>query len=191
MAGFMERMEEMDRLVVDKLREVHQKRAKSINARRREPASFRVGAKVWYQPERQPGTDKLEPRWKGPALVLEHEGQFSYVVQLRPGVVQKAHRSQLKPHVEDEYHGKSVPLFYFSGRAPELEAAVDEWKTRTVLDHRRGNKGEMEFLVQWEDAEGEQPTRQPWSDFAVAVNSDFLQYCADKHLSLDLAALAA
>ena len=174
MEEFMKEMKKMDVLAADAIRRAHERRAKEVNARRKEPAPLVVGAKVWYQPERQPGVDKLEPRWKGPAKVLAREGQHSYVVELRPGVQHKAHRGQLKPHVEDEYNGEPFPLYYFSGRAPELEAAADEWNTKAVLKHRIGAGGKLEFLVVWQ--EGDKPTWQPWNDFVAGINTDVLQY---------------
>ena len=77
---------------------------------------------MWYRPEPRPGRDKLEPTWKGLETVLERLGNHSYVVEVSKGKRQETHRSQLRPHVEDEYHGNPYPLHYFSGRA----AVVDE-----------------------------------------------------------------
>jgi hypothetical protein len=191
MAQFMENMQKVDEMVVEALTQAHAKRAKEANARRRDPPPFAKGAKVWYQPERQPGTDKLEPRWKGPAVVLAREGQSSYVVEVKPGVRQKAHRSQLKEHVEDTYHGDPVPLHYFSGKAPALEAATDEWRTKEVKGHREGKDGQLEFSVLWEEGDPNKPTWHPWRDFISGINSDVLRYCREHHVPLDVAARAA
>ena len=105
---------------------------------------------MWYRPERQPGTDKLEPMWKGPGLVVSRVGNHSYEVELRPGARQPAHRSQLKPHSEDEFAGMPLPMYYFTGKASELEATPDEWEVKAIVDHRRGASGKLEFLVEWE-----------------------------------------
>ena len=191
MADFITHMREVDDRVVKALSAVHAQKAREINARRKDPPPFAKGAKVWFQPERQPGTDKLEPRWKGPAVVLAREGQNSYVVQLKPGAHHKAHRSQLKHHVEDTYHGQPVPLYYFSGRAPELEAATDEWRTKEIRGHRKGKDGELEFLVLWEEGDPTKPSWHPWRDFVYGVNSDILRYCREKRVPLEVSAWAA
>ena len=114
---FMERMQSLDEKMSNTLNELHEKRKDAINARRREPPRLEVGAKVWYRPERRPGTDKLAPMWKGPCTVHDREGQHSYIIEVTPGHLHAAHRSQLKPHVEDEYEGDPFPLYYFCEKA--------------------------------------------------------------------------
>jgi len=63
MEDFMRRMRQLDKQVVEALGRVHAQRAREANSRRRDPPPFAKGAKVWFQPERQPGTDKLQTNW--------------------------------------------------------------------------------------------------------------------------------
>ena len=51
----------------------------------------------------------------------ERVGSNSYVVEVAPGVMKEAHRSQLKPHTEETMREDSLPLYYFSGKAAPLE----------------------------------------------------------------------
>ena len=108
--AFMRKMKEQDEAVAKRLNDIQLKRAVSTNASRREPPPLKVGSKVWYHPEPQPGRDKLEPRWKGRGIVLRRVGAHSYVVQLKTGAEQEAHRSQLRPHFEDQYIRDILPL---------------------------------------------------------------------------------
>ena len=142
-------MAAIDEKISNVMNDEHAKRTESINKRRREPPPFKIGDKVWYHPERRPGTDKLAPLWKGPCKVTAREGQHSYVVELTPGKLQAAHRSQLKPHVVDEFVGEPYELHYFSYKAEEVEAGPEDWIVEDILDHRKGPRG-PEFLVKWQ-----------------------------------------
>ena len=85
------------------------------------------------QARKKAGTDKLSPEWKGPAVVVAREGLSSYVVELKPGSRQSAHRSQLKAHIEDTYSTKPYPLYYHHGKAPEVAIGPDEYEAEAVL----------------------------------------------------------
>ena len=111
---FLRKMARQDEMVAKLLKGVQEKNAKRVNEKKKEPPVLQPGSKVWYFPERQPGTDKLEVRGKGPGVVLEQVGKHSYVVELKPGGRQHAYRSQLRPHISDEYSGPAVPLYFCS-----------------------------------------------------------------------------
>ena len=67
--AFLKKMEEQDRWVSKVLQEQQARRANQENKKRKEPSPLPTGSKVGYQPEKKPGADKLEPKWKGPAIV--------------------------------------------------------------------------------------------------------------------------
>ena len=189
--SFMKRMKDQDVAMAAKLNDIQIRRAKSTNARRKEPPPLQVGAKVWYRPEPQPGRDKLEPTWKGPGIVLRRVGAHSYVVQLKPGGEQEAHRSQLRPHVEDQYSGESFPLYYFTGKAPIVEMGPDEWLVEAIEGHRKGPGGRPEFLVRWKDWDPTDRRWEPCSSFFPAYNEVLVEYCQKHGISLDLAQVLA
>jgi hypothetical protein len=178
-------MKEQDRWVAQTLNEKLEARKEAVNQKRREPTALQIGSKVWYQPERQPGTDKLEPRWKGPAVVLERVGDHSYVVELQPGKRQPAHRSQLKPHMEDLYSTTPVPLYFWCGKAQELEVGPDEWEVERVLNHRHEN-GKTEFLVRWKGFGPEEDQWEPLGNFFFRINKDVVAYCVENGVDLDV-----
>ena len=121
-------MQALDARAARSLNSLHEKRMRWVNAKRKEPMPFEAGARVWYRPERQPGTDKLAPEWVGPCLIHRRVGCHSYVVELAPGVLREAHRTQLRPHVADQFSGTPFLLYYLAGKAPQLpEAQPDEW----------------------------------------------------------------
>jgi hypothetical protein len=172
--------------VADRLNALHEKRTEGVNKNRREPPTLAVGDKVWYRPERQPGTDKLEPKWKGPGVVASRVGDHSYLIELRPGARQPAHRSQLKPHTEDVYAGEPFPLYYLTGKAQELEATPDEWNVGSIDGHRLGPKGGLEFLVRWEDWDPSDRRWEPVESFFPRYNTLLVEYCRGKKIPLDL-----
>ena len=142
---------------------------------------------MWYRPEQQPGRDKLDPKWKGPGLVLRRVGAHSYVVQMKPGAEQEAHRSQLRPHVEDTHADNPFPLHYFMGKAPTLEMGPDEWLVESIDGHRMGPGGQPEFLVCWKDWDPTDRRWEPCPSFFPAYNEVLVDYCRKHGITLDLA----
>lgn len=169
---FFERMEQMRGLLATKLNTLQQKRVAAANAKRREPPPLHPGSKVWYRPEPQPGRDKLEPKWRGPGVVLRRVADHSYVVQVDGGREQEAHRSQLYPHVEDEFVGEPFPLYYFSGKAPVLELGPGEWEVEEVLDHKM-QKNELTFLIKWKG--WEEPSWEPYHHVSTGAIWEYCQ----------------
>jgi hypothetical protein len=183
---FMDRMAELDVLVASRLNALHERQMGALNATRKDPPPLVVGSKVWYRPERQPGTDKLAPWWVGPGTVQERTSEHGYVVEISPGVLQAAHRTQLKPHVADTYSGTPYPLHYFAGKAPDLPTTSTEWLVDDggILDHRRNSKGEYEFLVRWKDWDPTDTWWEPWIHFFPGANEELVQYCRKKKIPL-------
>ena len=162
-----------------------EKRARYENQRRREPPPLAVGSKVWYRPEPRPGRDKLEPTWKGPGIVLERVGNHSYVVEVKKGKRQDAHRSQLRPHVEDTYNGNPFPLHYFSGTAPLVDdLAPDELIPEKVVEHGRDVTGELKLKIRWE---GYGPEGDTWEPAGHVVSETVRKYLNDHNLHLTIA----
>ena len=66
---FLKLMDDLRQVAAERMNKIHEKRAKSVNAHRRDPPPLKVGDTVWYRPEPKGGRDKLEPHWKGPGRV--------------------------------------------------------------------------------------------------------------------------
>jgi hypothetical protein len=110
----------------------------------------------------------------------------SYEVDLGPST-QNAHRSQLKPHVDDEFSTSPLPLFYFSGKATPVEVGPDDWVVEKIEDHRINVKtGEHEFLVQWKDWDPADQQWQPWRNFFQLCNEQVLDFCEKNKIDVDL-----
>ena len=141
---------------------------------------------VWYRPEPRPGRDKLEPSWKGPGVVLENVGNHSYVVEVKQGRRQHAHRTQLRPHQEDEFSGDQFPLFYFSGRAAVVDdMGPDEFIVDKVVGHQLDPKtGGFQFRIRWQ---GYGEKDDSWEPAAHVVSEPVRQYLADHKLRLAVA----
>ena len=183
---FLERMRQLDISVAKRLNELHEKRWRTINSKRRAPPPFVVGSKVWYKPEPQPGRDKLDPHWKR-GVVAGRVGRDSYVVELGPGVRREAHRSQLKPHVDDVFSTAPLDLFYFSGKATPISTGPDDWIVEGIEGHRvNPTTGDLEFLVRWQ---GWDPTDLQWEpvrNFFQLCNTEVLEYCDGQDIPLNL-----
>ena len=107
---FFKRQAEVDERVAAMMNSIHVRQAEQVNRRRRELAPFEAGDLVWYlRPRGKPG-EKLETYWIGPSRVVERRSEHSYIVDIGSGSQQEAHRSQLKPHVEDVWSGRPIKI---------------------------------------------------------------------------------
>ncbi len=183
--NWFERQESMRLEVAERLNKLHLKRDRAENARRIPPKTLEAGIKVWYKPERKGGTDKLDTSWKGPGKVLRRMGADSYIIQIKDGSGKTAHRDQLHPYTPDETGtAPSFPLFYFSGKAPEVVPVVtdDEYIVERVLEHRLEPGKGTEFRLKWEGY-GE---RQTWEPLDALVMEPLKEYLDKYNLTLQL-----
>ena len=177
-------MRKIDILVAEKLNKMHKLLAERINKKRKEGDILETGSKVWYRRPENSGT-KLDTRWLGPALVKAREGSRSYVIEVKPGAEMKAHRSFLKPFIEDIFNGQPIPLFYHQRTEIDVEAEIDEWEVDKVVRHII-EEGKLKFLTSWL---GHTPDEASWNearDFLPRYNVEFVDYCKSKGLKLDL-----
>ena len=177
-------MRTVDSAVARKLNEVHKKQAERINQDRKEAEPFKVGDKVWYRRPEGSG-DKLDSRWIGPALITLREGARSYTIEIKPGHNMKVQRSFLKPWIEDTVTGAPTPLHFHKRTVPDVEAGPEEWIVEKVLKHRTKG-GKLEFLTKWEGAEEGEETWEPVGNFIHRYSSEFVKYCQEKGLELNL-----
>jgi hypothetical protein len=182
---FFQHMREIDEKVATELNRKHRVEESRVNATRKELHPLIVGTKVWYRRPENSG-EKLDSRWIGPGVVTAREGDRSYVVEVKPGLEMKAHRSFLKEYYEPVVHGRGIPLYYFRRTEKEDEGLPDEWEVEKIVRHRRGRDGKWEFLTKWVGyAEGEE-TWEPIGHFIHRYSEDFVEYCKDKGLDIDI-----
>jgi hypothetical protein len=182
---FFERMRQIDEKVAAELNRKHLVEEKRVNASRKELPPLKVGTKVWYRRPENSG-EKLDSRWIGPGVVTNREGDRSYVVEVKPGLEMKAHRSFLKEYIEPEVFGKGRPLYYFRRTEKEEEALPDEWEVDKILKHRLGRDGQWEFLTKWVGCADGEETWEPIGHFIHRYSADFVIYCRNQGLDIDL-----
>jgi hypothetical protein len=184
-AAFIHDVRETELKVAKISNEIQKRRAESTNKGRREPPPLKVGAKVWYRPETQPGHDKTDTYWIGPGTVTTRIGEHSYEIQVNPKMKREAHISQLRPHIYDEYNEEPFPLYYFSEKAQEVTITTDHWEVERLLKHRVNAQGVTEFLVKWagcgHDANSWEPTLN-----LITPNEIYMAYCGMNGLRVDL-----
>lgn len=98
----------------------------------------------------------------------------------------KAHRSFLKPYDEDKVMGRPTPLFFHKRTVPDTEAQPDEWNVEKILKHKVDPQGQLKFLTKWEGCEPGTETWEPIGNFIHRYSSDFVRYCKQNHLVVDL-----
>jgi hypothetical protein len=160
---------ELEKCVHDVLKDVQEKRIESVNKRRKEAWTFKRGDRVWMRRVMESKESHLRSPWTGPYVVSDREGSQSYLIDTGMGRTFAVHASQLKPYVEDTVTGRATPLYYYKKTEGQAEEASDTWKLECILGHRR-EKGELQFLVQWEGGTSQSATWQPARDF-------FQEYC--------------
>jgi hypothetical protein len=184
---FLERQKAMDHRVAELLNARHEKEAAMENAKRREVSVFSPGDKVWYLRPRSLGTNKTQSWWLGPCVVKARTGLASYVIEERPGFEHTAHRSQLKPHVEDPMEGDKLPLHFFRRTLGDELEAPDEWVVDRIIRHRVGSDGKLQFLTRWEGYSDSDATWEPVGHFFHRYSFPFVQYCKQHKIAFDAA----
>jgi hypothetical protein len=135
-------------------------------------------------PETQEFREKLDSRWIGPGLV-KARGARSYLIELKPGVEIKAHRSFLKEFVEDKFNGEPIHLFYHQRTEIDRGGEVDEWEVDKILEHKTVN-GKVKFLTTWKGHPKDDATWEEPKEFLPRYNTEFVAYCKKHGLQLDL-----
>lgn len=180
---FFKRQRRVDELVAGKLNALHQRDSARLNQeRKRMPPLHRCDA-VWYLRPPDAG-NKMDSRWLGPCLVLEREGESSYVIEVKEGYRTKAHRRQLKPYQSDEQSSHGIEMFYHKRTMPIPDAPPDTWLTEKVVDHKRDADGKLWFLTKWQG--DEETTWEPVGNFFHQYSADLINYCRAKGVTLDL-----
>lgn len=111
------------------------------------------------------------------------EGESSYLVEIKPGRVISLHRSQLKPHFEDEFSGEKLKMFTFLPTPEEFDSGPDEWEVEKVLGHRERG-GKLEFRVKWKDSD--ELTWEPLMNFIHRYSGDWRDYVKAKNLKFNI-----
>ena len=176
---FFDRMKEVDYKVAHRLREMHEKQIERLNQERIELTPFKRGDEVYYRRPEGSG-NKLDSRWIGPALVVAREGEHSYTIEIKEGVVIKAHRTFLKKSFNNHTMGQGTPLFYHRRTVVDPQMLVDEWVVDKILKHRMTPEGKIEFYVKWLGYEEESAGWEPVENFFIKMNTDIIRYCKEK-----------
>jgi len=181
--AFFKRQDEVDHKIAAVLKELHAKRAEEVNKNRKELSILDVGAKVWWLRPRGQTGDKLESYWVGPCKICGRKSAHTYVIETRDGHFVDAHRSQLKEHKEDVFNDQPIALFHFKQAISDIEAGIQEWEVEAITRHKVEN-GELKFLVKW--ANHEDQTWEPVGHFFHRYSKEFVRYCANKDLNVDI-----
>ena len=182
---FFARMSKMDEKVAETLNELHGKQAARENVGRGLPKPFAPGDKVWYRrPENSGGT--LDSRWLGPVIVITREGEYSYQIEVKPGLIIKAHRSFLKPYQEDVFNKDPIPLFFHRRTILDEEARPDEYEVEKILEHKQLEDGSFLFLTKWEGHPEEEATWEPINHFFHRYSAEAVRYCLEKGVPVEI-----
>jgi hypothetical protein len=160
---------DMEHEVYQRLKDRQEQKIEQVNRRRREAPSYAKGDKVWVRRSVENKEAHLRSMWTGPYLVVDREGNRSYVVGTGKEKRFHVHASQMKPCEEDTLTDKGIPLYYYQKTEGQQEEMEDTWKMKKILGHRT-ERGQLQFLVEWEGGNAEQATWQPVKDF-------FHEYC--------------
>ena len=181
---FFSRMKKIDEKVAQILNHVHEMEAKRVNLNRKEMEPFAIGDLVWYKRPENSG-EKLDSRWIGPGTITAREGDHSYLMEIKPGLIMKTHRSFLKPYREPKVEGKGIPLHFFRRTEKTEDALPDEWEVEKILAHRKKN-GRWEFLTKWAGCEEGEETWEPVKNFIHRYSGEFFKYWNEKRVPIDL-----
>ena len=173
---FFERQNEVGKRVAEILNNRHNHEAMLLDFKLKEPEEFMIGDWVWFHRPFSLTADKALPRWIGPCRVLWRTGMRSYEIEIKPGVGQNVHRSQLKPFRHESMDGPKFPLHYFRLTPAEEVGHEDEWQLERILKHKNTKKGYM-FFTKWEGYPMSEATWEPVNHFFHRYSAPFVNYC--------------
>ena len=107
---FFDHMEELDRLLADKLNAAHEKLASKANSSRTKRPPYGVDSWVWLRRPKEVGGMKLQTWWKGPYRVHSWVGDASYTLWIPRTGPLEVHADQLKACVWEELDTYGRPL---------------------------------------------------------------------------------
>ena len=175
---FLEHQKDVELKVAEIMNSKHEKVAAKLEEKRNEPMEFSVGDIVWYKRPPSMTADKALPRWVGPCPIMARSGMRSYQIEVKPGIWQLAHRSQLKPFVSNDPQGESFPLHYFRLTPEEQAPGEGEWNVEKIIKHKETAKGPM-FLTKWEGFPISEATWEPINHFFHRYAAPFVTYCRE------------
>jgi hypothetical protein len=184
-SDFFARMSKLDEEIAEKLNALHLQRFETLNSQRAEKPILNIGQKVWFL---RPANleSNLKSRWLGPCEVRKRTGQDSYEIEVKTGIFQNVHITQLKIHLEDRFVGKPLPLNFYQGEAEDLEATPGEYVVEKFLSHRKGPNGQWQFLVKWKGWDESDNTWEPIGHFFHRYAREFFVYAEKANLKIDL-----
>ena len=180
-------MEVLDREVANGLNEDHKRDAQTFNAQREKPSPYAPGDWVWVLRPKGSGVSKMDTWWVGPAEVVSRVGAMSYQVRVKPGMVQDVHREQLTPYMGDRLEGLGVEMFHHMSGYRPMETQVGEWNVESILRHRKGRNGQLEFLTKWEGAAPGEETWEPAQHFVMRYCYELVKYLRAHGLNVGMA----
>ena len=181
--SFFRRQRDVDEKVAKHLNDLHVRQSSYHNRGLLGLMPFQRWDKVWYLRPPDAG-NKLDSKWLGPCLVMEREGENSYIIQVKEGQNIKAHRMHLKGYVEDEENQHQVDLFHHQRTVPLPDSQPDMWFTEAVLNHRVNQRGQLELLTKWQGYD--EANWEPVGSFFHSYSADLVDYCQRKGVNLNL-----
>ena len=177
-------MKALDTIIAEQLNSLHVTDAQMVNKERKQRKGFNVGDKVWLlKPRVLSSLARVEARWTGPMEVVQQVGMSSYCVEDVYGTQTDAHLDQLKAYVMEERDEAGTQL-EFRRTPPNLHETA---KHGNIRDHRRGQGGPWEFLVEWE---GLDPTEGTWEEARAFLRTGLLgplwAYCHEHGVALQI-----
>ena len=95
--------------------------------------------------------NKFQSWWVGPYRVVRRAGELSYQITDNQNLTREVHYDQIKIYVYEIFNPQEgTTLVFESPSYQALQTGLDEWEVYTILAHRVGSMGSLEFLTRWE-----------------------------------------
>ena len=79
-----------------------------------------------------------------------------------------------------------IPLYFHQRTELDPEVQIDQWEVKKILRHKMTKEGKLLFLTEWEGADKGSETWEPVKHFFHRYCSEFLRYCAENSLKVDI-----
>ena len=131
-----------------------------------------IGKRVWILRNTNPG--KMETWWIGPCKVTNRWDNYSYQVEVEPGVYQDVHWDFMKPYEGDPFSHTTVPLYYYKGHTTHSLIDGDYDMVEAITNHKEVAGEQYRYLTKWKHSN--YPTWEPPASFFQGCCVKFLEY---------------
>ena len=147
------------------------------NQGRKNPHNFEVDDRVWLGKSETTldGDDKLLPLWEGPFAVTARLGENRWRIRVDVSREIEVSGDRLKREIPSP-KDRVKPVFWTSKFLSDRVIEGGKYELKRILEARRDEKGEWEFLCEWRGFDSSHNNWEPAHSFVHGYSKGFIDF---------------